>query len=381
MKALTVAPGELPYFPRPELLERAFKAFQAGQNVALFAPRRQGKTWFVRFELLPAARDAWGWRTLYIDLWAQRDQPELALLDGLEGALAKPPRFVLKELSASGKAGPLAATATWVRESDGAALSLEQRLRAALDELVAAGPLLIALDEFQTLAGAQRESFVAALRAGLQAHADRLRVFFTGSSRTGLNEMFRKYRAPLFEQAINLVMPSLGEDFLIDRIEVFRDRTGRHLDMEPVRAVFEQVGFSPAHLNKLLVQLMIAGGTDIQALHAEYAGDAFDDTFPTVWQQLKPMDRALLQLLALGHGSSGLYSLVERQRLAGLLNEASAPSPARVQTSQKRLEKLGLLSPIGEVGRYEIEDPAFAYWLRTHTGRQQRISNEPDERV
>jgi hypothetical protein len=47
-----------------------------------------------------------------------------------------------------------------------------------------------------------------------------------------------------------------------------------------------------------------------------------------------------------------------------------------VQTSQKRLEKLGLLSPIGEVGRYEIEDPAFACWLRTHTGRTERHSIE-----
>lgn len=47
MKALAIAPGELPYFPRPDLLERVFKGFQAGQNVALFAPRRQGKTWFV----------------------------------------------------------------------------------------------------------------------------------------------------------------------------------------------------------------------------------------------------------------------------------------------------------------------------------------------
>lgn len=70
------------------------------------------------------------------------------LLAGLESALAKPPRLVLKELSASGKAGPVAATAIGVRESDGAALSLGQRLRAALDELVGAGALRIALDEF-----------------------------------------------------------------------------------------------------------------------------------------------------------------------------------------------------------------------------------------
>ncbi len=68
-----------------------------------------------------------------------------------------------------------------------------------------------------------------------------------------------------------------------------------------MRAVFEQVGFALAHLNKLLVQLMIAGCTDIQALHAEYACDALDDAFPAVWQRLKPMDRALLQLLSLGH--------------------------------------------------------------------------------
>lgn len=143
-------------------------------------------------------------------------------------------------------------------------------------------------------------------------------------------------------------------------------------------AVFEQVGFAPAHIHKRSVQLMIAGGTDIQALRAEYAGDAFDDTFPAVRQQLKPMSRALLQLLALGQGGSGLYSLVERRGLAGLLSEISAPSPA--QTSQKRLEKFGLLSPMGEVGCYEIEDPAFADWLCTHFGHPElRLIEQGDQ--
>ena len=49
MKPPTVAPGELPYFPRPELLERVFKAlgFRAGAGAGLrrvASGRRAGRS-------------------------------------------------------------------------------------------------------------------------------------------------------------------------------------------------------------------------------------------------------------------------------------------------------------------------------------------------
>jgi hypothetical protein len=59
----------------------------AGSNITLFAPRRQGKTQFVIHELLPGAREL-GWFAARIDLWRNRDDPALGLVEGLEAIAA-----------------------------------------------------------------------------------------------------------------------------------------------------------------------------------------------------------------------------------------------------------------------------------------------------
>ena len=78
-------PFDLPYFPRAGLLQDVLRIYESRlkQGVTLFAPRRQGKTSFVKHELIPATREL-GWQTLYVDLWKRRSEPELALVEALE---------------------------------------------------------------------------------------------------------------------------------------------------------------------------------------------------------------------------------------------------------------------------------------------------------
>src|SRR5690606_16190436 len=78
------------YYPRPSLTEQVLRVFSSGlrQGVTLFAPRRQGKAWFVQNELRPAAYEA-GWQAIYIDLWRLRSNPTLGLVRALERELRR----------------------------------------------------------------------------------------------------------------------------------------------------------------------------------------------------------------------------------------------------------------------------------------------------
>ena len=76
-------PDALPYHPRQDLLQTILRLLLSGANVTLFAPRRHGKTQFVRNELLPAMHEA-GWFAARVDLWRNRDKPALGLVEGLE---------------------------------------------------------------------------------------------------------------------------------------------------------------------------------------------------------------------------------------------------------------------------------------------------------
>jgi len=81
----TSSPPELPYYPRPDLVEKVGTVLGSGLTdaVTMFAARRMGKTEFVQRDLAPAAQ-AWGWHYCYVDLWRRRDDPEHGLIEAIE---------------------------------------------------------------------------------------------------------------------------------------------------------------------------------------------------------------------------------------------------------------------------------------------------------
>ena len=59
---------------------------QPGRPLAMFAPRRVGKTYFLDHDLAPAARQS-KWLPVYADLWLQKSAPLEAINHALEEAL------------------------------------------------------------------------------------------------------------------------------------------------------------------------------------------------------------------------------------------------------------------------------------------------------
>ncbi|UPG94121.1 hypothetical protein [Luteibacter aegosomatissinici] len=366
---------DLPYFPRGPLVEEVLQILTSGlkQGVTLFAPRRQGKTSFVRHELIPAANDR-GWQTLYIDLWRRRGEPELALVEALEGFLESRQsgwrrKLRFKEFKAKASAG--AATIESTLEPVGFAADpvLENRLDVALTALADKGVTLLILDEVQALAGAKREDFVAALRTVIQKLQGKLLVFYTGSSRDGLNSMFRQQKAPLFASAMAVQLPDLGDAFIEDRLSFLRLRTQAVVSKQALDAAFETLGRTPEFLNEVILHLLIAGNGDIDAAMGRWVHAQNDTGLGSVLDELKPLELGVMNLLAQPAHPS-VYSSEALEWLSARINTSEKLTPARVQAALKKLMRMELVGPTGRHGEYEIEDRATLLQLRAIDANQ-----------
>ncbi|WP_043691902.1 hypothetical protein [Luteibacter sp. 9133] len=360
---------ELPYFPRKGLVEDVLQILTSGlkQGVTLFAPRRQGKTSFVRHELIPAAHEL-GWKTLYIDLWRRRGEPELALVEGLEAFLEArrsgwKRRLRFRQLRAKASAGAAEVESTLEPVSFTPDAVLENRLDFALSALAEKDVTLLVLDEVQALAGAKREDFVAALRTVIQKLQGRLLVFYTGSSREGLNHMFRQQRAPLFASAMPVQLPDLGDDFIEDRMVFLAERTRARIDEASLRNAFERLGRTPEFLNEVILHLLIAGNGNIDAAMAKWMQSHTETGAGALLEELRPLELALMNMLAQpGHPS--VYSTESVAWLSRWPDIDASLTTAKIQAALKRLTRMELVAPTGRQGDYEIEDRAVLLQLR-----------------
>lgn len=360
---------DLPYFPRHGLVEEVFQILTSGlkQGVTLFAPRRQGKTSFVRHELMPAAHEL-GWQTLYVDLWRRRGEPELALVEGLESFLEKRQsgwrrRMRFKELRAKASAGAAELESTLEPIRFAPDPVLENRLDTALCALSEKGVTLLVLDEAQALAGVKREDFVAALRTVIQKLRGRLLVFYTGSSRDGLNSMFRQQKAPLFASAMPVQLPELGDDFIEDRLVFLSKRTKAAVDKSSLTRAFEHLGRTPEFMNEVILHLLIAGNGDVEGAMSKWLQSHQEAGAAVLLEELRPLELALMRLLA-QPGHSSLYSAESVEALGAQMDAEEKITTTKIQTALKRLMRLDLVAPTGRHGEYEIEDRAILLQLR-----------------
>jgi len=361
----TSAPPELPYYPRPELVEQVRVVLSSGLSdaITMFAARRMGKTEFVQRDLAPAA-EAWGWHFCYVDLWRRRDDPEEGLVEALEehvrgqgwASRLRRPDSVKAKAGASGSG----IEAEW--KSKGEPPELLTRLRKAMKALVGRGDrvVLLAIDEFQTLAAGKHEDFVAAFRAAMLELRPSLKLFFTGSSRDALNSMFRRRKAPLLDSAMSLPLPLLDDAFATDRAEVYSRMTGRETDPAKLAEVFERVGHVPKYLNLIVLHMVVAASNDPWVGFERWREQEGEVRLSAQWNGLKPLDKVIVEHLSLGGGDlfSKAFAAKANQRL-----KQSAVTPPKVQTAVRRLINEDILAPSGETGVYEVEDRAFKIYV------------------
>ncbi|MFY7973649.1 MAG: hypothetical protein ACOVOT_04445 [Rubrivivax sp.] len=362
---------------RPDLARSYLALMQAqpGRPLAMFAPRRVGKTHFLDHDLAPAAR-ALGWLPVYADLWLQRSAPldaiNHALEEALDDAQVAPTRMGRIAGTPVKKIGLLGAEVEIGEPPTRRALPAAPALR--LDALVArlaqaaGGPVLLMLDEIQSLAeAAQGDQVLAALRAVLHKRRGVLHSVFTGSSQEALARMLSTAGAPMYQFAQILNFPVLGDEFLQPLARHFaKVHRGKSLDAAAMRAVFERIGFKPALMRDLVKAASAEGIVDLQlAVQRFLADDRQVAGFRALLEPLAALDRSLLWVLAHRKPPFGRETLAElRPALPG-----DEPTTSKLRAAMARLARLGLLSHAGSA-RAELTDPLFAEYLQGLALRQ-----------
>lgn len=362
------------HYPRKDLTERVMSAFDTGaaDTLTLFAPRRMGKTEFVRYDLIPEAAKR-GYVPVYVSFWDNRDDPAAALLQAIKTALSEgswwkrtTSRLSAAQVSVKANAAgevetSLGVTAAQPTTPDSNTLA---DLRSQFTDLIKKNSrILLCLDEAQHLAtSAAFENLVFFLRTILDENRDKVRVMYTGSSRDGLRKLFSKRKAALFQSSSQIDLPDLGAGFIDHMRSCFKQASGRDFSFSEGQRAFNLLNRVPREFRSLMEKMILSGSDDILNEAAVMYDDQMEDSsYPALWKGLKGIDQALLTWIAYGRAS--LYQDGCKAYLAEQLGVDSVETHT-VQNAINRLrgEYLSLVSH----GNYEFEDARFRDWIIGH---------------
>lgn len=355
---------DLWHFSRAELAQQVLGMFEAGLSSALvfFAPRRMGKTEFLRKDILPLAEKK-GWRTFYFSFLdiGEKVQEEFtcALGNFAEsiGAISNKNSILSRVRAIGGEAVGVKAN---IEFNEAKYIS---DIKSVFSCLAGKGKILLLMDEVQVLSKkSTNDQFIAGLRTVLDINKDLIKVIFTGSSREGLRRMFSQASAPFFHFGQNLPFPELDREFTDHLSNIFKKATKRELDKDSLWENFLKMDKVPQLARSLVERLALNPNLSILEAKEQLLADIFNDrAFVAIWNNSSTLEQLLLKEIA--SGAERVFS--EKQRIIFAKNlgvpELTVPS---VQSSIRVLQRKNLIGKLPERSGYYIDDPNFNSWLK-----------------
>ncbi len=360
------------HFQRPELADFYLKSFalKLSNSRALFARRRMGKTEFLLQDLGPAAAKQ-GYRVIYINLWECRDNTSEGVASSVINSLQNSDGFLerIKKIS-SKKIGtiklnaktPMAEGSFETRfEADNSTANLMSNMWQQIDQCQ--DTILLLIDEAQILASANNSDLAAALRAGLDVRKQKIHVIFTGSSEHTLRDMFAKSNQPFYNWAPVEPFPLLDNLFVQHMIAVSNHilDSNYHLSDQQGIEAFNQLKQTPELFRRFLEEYLIRPFHGCQsAIENALAKTYTDQGFDSLWNELLPVDRIILQSIAARQESlsskSTRIKLGQHLGLAELANHTVNNALARLFEKQHLSRE--------DRGVYRFEDDHFEEWVK-----------------
>lgn len=364
-------------FHRPELASQLAEqvlhsspASASPSGVFLAAPRRTGKSTFVREDLRPAM-ERMGATVIYVDLWADRNVDPGELLTAVIRTEMSKYDNAIKRIAKS--IGVSSANVGGIdfsldRIGLGQEVTLAQALAALSDELQR--PLVIVIDEAQhaltSQAGMDSLFALKAARDELNSSSHYgLRLVCTGSNRDKL-AMLRNSRDQAFFGAPLVTFPHLDRRY----VEWFCQnvRLPAALDPASVLALFERAGWRPEVLGAAADTLRFEFGLAAEEVPIRFA-DAVDEQIEAsatealrVIRALTPLQSAVLRVLAAAGEAFRPFEAATLARYRETLNAAGEDSDAVVKVDvtsvQAALQALQEKMLIWRAARgvYDLED-------------------------
>jgi hypothetical protein len=348
----------------------------SGAGLFLAAPRRTGKSTFLREDLRPALERR-GALVLYADLWADRSaDPGDVIVEAIRSALAQREGVIARLARSSGldkvSVGGLAFTLDKVGLAKG--VSLSSALAALSDDSRTMTVLIV--DEAQHAitsdTGTNALFALKAARDELNGSAHHgLRIVATGSNRDKL-AMLRSSKDQAFFGAPLVNFPPLGPDYIAWFVRQLP--FGHELDATQVYQWFADAAFRPEILggavDALVYDLAVQPGQYAERLHAliQAQVQASNDEALRVVHSLTPLQSAVLRVLARAGAD---YAPFEAQTMAQYRTTLAAiapngrvePETNNVQQALAALQEKALVWKAAR-GVYALEDAFLADLMR-----------------
>ncbi len=373
------------FFHRPDLAEQLSarilsEAVLSPVRSGLFlaAPRRTGKSTFLREDLIPALEKK-GAAVLYVDLWADKTlDPGQAIVGLVRAALGEQDGRLLNLFKKVGLDKVAVAGLNFDVEKVGlgTGVTLSAALASLSDRLKC--PIVLVIDEAQqaaTTAGGNDALFaLKAARDELNSSAHfGLRIVATGSSRAKL-AVLRASKDQAFYKAAMSAFPPLGLDF----VEWFVANAGSAfpLDIQRTFQMFERTGNRPEVLVQALGDLEDVDSAPLtsatiddrfQSAVVKATEDA-DEAMLKIVRTLTPLQGAVLRVLAKQADEYAPYAAASLAQYTTELKLLDAKSTVNVDVPnvQSALESLQGKALVWRAahGEYALEEQSLADLMR-----------------
>jgi len=345
----------------------------AWSGLFLCAPRRTGKSTFLREDLQPALESR-GALVLVADLWKNSDvDPGDVIVDTIRQALAANAGVVARMARAVGLErfgfGGFSFSIDRVGLGKGVALSdalaeLSDRIRR---------PIALIIDEAQQCMATRRgNNAMFALKAARDelnfAHHG-LRIIATGSDHVKLRMLMGSREA--FFCATERALPVLGRDY----IEWFRTRHGipDTLGTDVMEQLFARTGCRPEVFESAAIAVGRQGfrGGDAETALERMIDDLMASVHAAAMRtvdELPPMDGAIIRVMATSYQLFAGFSAETMEAYRRVMNRLAPEPSARLDYPEveRALERLVSLRLVWRsvLGLYVLEDPTFAEHMR-----------------
>lgn len=347
-------------------------ASSASSGVFLAAPRRTGKTTFLRADLAPALQAA-GALVLYVDLWADRQaDPGEVIVSAIRAELAQHEAILSRFSKTIGLKSAKLAGLEFSLDNIGLGkdVSLVQALAALSDETRA--PIVLMIDEAQqastTAHGNDALFSLKAARDELNSQHHGLRVVCTGSNRDKLS-LLRVSKDQAFFGAPMLDFKPLGKPFIAWFCEQAQDLPAS-LDPESVWPLFELAAYRPEILGAAVDQLRF--DFDLQAEHVAARFEELvreqilqaSDELLRAFHSLTPLQSAVLRVVAeMGRDYAPFEKMTMEKYRGWMAGDEDAVNTQNVQAALQSLQDKNMVWRASR-GVYAMEDDGLTALLR-----------------
>lgn len=348
----------------------------------LAAPRRTGKSTFLREDLIPECQKR-DWLTVYVDLWAKREADPAGLIATAIASALVPYEKGIRKLAKSLGVEKLNFLRTLSWDFTKPQLPEGATLTQALELLHHASgqSLVLVIDEAQhalsTESGLNAMFALKAARDELNQGRDTpgLYLVFTGSNRDKLAHLVLGRNQPFFGSSVT-PFPLLGKDFT----KAYTLWLNRHLaqtnqfDAVDVEQAFEQVGRRPEMLRSIIGNVALELGEaghlgELLRSNAETIRAGVWNEFESTWNALTLPQRAVLVVMAErseaneGFAPFSDATLLAVSKVLETMGSDLSPGTATIQASIEALREKELVWKSSR-GSYALEDRALAQWLK-----------------